>query len=50
MNRESKEAILAWVTKYSPTFLKKRTDEEIEQLYKERVEERNELFYQENKK
>jgi hypothetical protein len=50
MNRESKVAILEWVTKYSPEFLAKRTDEEIDRLYKERVEARNEMFYEGAKK
>lgn len=46
MTREEKEGVLALVTGWSPQLLANQTDEQIDRLYKERVEERDELFYE----
>jgi hypothetical protein len=46
MTRQEKENILELVTGWSPQLIKNLTDEEIDRVYRERVEARNEMFYQ----
>jgi len=46
MTRQEKENILELVTGGSPQLIKKLTNEEIDRVYRERVEVKNEMFYQ----